>query len=181
MAIAGKSGGHAAADRLKALLPKRSPKGVLARFRALSKTGPGNTYLDDAGVSKARTTRSGWLRGKNKPSKANERAINDAFERWQADNLNKRITKGGPVTIEIYPSKDVADQSRKGGKAGTGPAAVGQRNITVAPDQVSQMIDAWRRGDQAALDRIWRALVETQIQGSPPARAYFQVDHVWFG
>lgn len=167
------SGGRAFLGRLSDLAPKRSARSAPARFREMSRSTRGRSYLDRSGVSGSARTQQGWLSGERAPSKSNRDAIDRAYQDWQRDNLAARASKGGR-TVEVYPDADVVRKSR----GGVSPDPV---KVTLTEDEWRRMSSAAQSGDDAEANRVWQGAIAREIIGSPPARAYATVDHVWFG
>jgi hypothetical protein len=167
------TGGKAMLDRLLELPPKRSARGTVAKYRHLMRSGRGRSFLERADVGGTDRTRKKWVSGETKPSKANQTAINQAYEEWQRSNLKARASKGGK-RVEVYPDKQVVQQSNN---AMSGDPVW----VSLSPDEWDRMIKAAMTGDVATADRIWNGVVGRELMGSPPGRAYRTVSHVWFG
>jgi hypothetical protein len=162
------SGGQAVFNQLSAMVPKRSARNTLSRFKELERTSRGRERLDQAGVSASTRTQLEWLAETRTPSARNRRAIDEAYRMRGRDNMARRIGR----EVEVYPDPETTRQSL---------GAVRQQTVSLSPAQRQAFVAAWQAGDVAAADTLWNQVVDDQIMDSPPGRAYHKVSHVWFG
>ncbi|AKH80845.1 hypothetical protein AA958_00175 [Streptomyces sp. CNQ-509] len=157
----GVPGKQALARQLDELLtgittPVDTDRGLHARLRYLTASAAGYEAMSRAGISVTGRTLMRWLAEEARPTPANLHRIDAAYwdlrRRNVAHDLKRRLNNHGRGTrMEIYP----VDQQ------GVTPAR--RRDLSVRDINVRRvwddMVDAWRDGDEAALDGIWDTII----------------------
>lgn len=91
----------------------KSPR---AQFRQLERTAAGRRAMDAAGVGGNRRTRLAWAAGDREPSKANQRAIGEAYAAMQKGGVPEWVKRG---TMKIYGVVRIGQDSRDRGSGRT--------------------------------------------------------------
>jgi ABC-type taurine transport system substrate-binding protein len=74
----------------------------------------------------------------------------------------------------VYPSRDVVHQSKD-------RISADPRQVNLTDDEWRKLTEAYQRGDITKADQVWTDAISRENQGSPPAKAFARVNHVWFG
>lgn len=152
-------------------------KGVFSRLRYLVGTERGYETLREALPTTTKRTLESWLAESSTPRPETQARINRAYEQTRRRNLapsmKKRLAHGGAGSqVEIHPidQASVATARRR---------AIGDRRINVRPSQWNDIVDAWSKGDMAAMERIWEPIAQEGI-GTDWA-AYLTVSSIGIG
>lgn len=177
----GQTGGEAIAKQLD----RMAAEGGVSSFRAmvvyLTNSAAGQEAMIRAGIDlnnrHTKATVLGWISEPDpttstKYRTAVERAYIERRRHNVAQSLKRRLARGGAGTqVEVHP----VDQRPV---AGPRQRDLGQRRVTIRPQQWEGLVDAWANENTADMDDIWEGVTEESI-GSDWA-AYSWVSTIGF-
>lgn len=151
----GERGSEAAARVLDSLAggiasPLTSRRGLAARLRYLTKSQAGYRAMAQAGITVTPRTLTAWLKGTQRPNKANLARIDTAYRALRRRNvaqyLLQRLNARGGTRVEIHP----LDQSQVDPRH---RRVLEFRTLNIR--RWDAIVTAWAQGDAQALDDAW--------------------------
>ncbi|GAA2886995.1 transcriptional regulator [Streptomyces mexicanus] len=152
----GIKGHQAVARQLDALAgyiatPVTARRGLMARLHYLTRSDHARQRAREAGLTVTDRTLRAWLEGRQSPSKANLRRIEESYRTVRRENVARyllaRLNRAGRGTrVEIHP----LNQSQV---AGPRQRVVEYRTLNVR--HWDRIVAAWAAGDERELDDAW--------------------------